>query len=82
MNLKIKVKKCYIKVVKNVLQKNFQIFIPAFLKIAGGGGNELSAQRNGFPYSPIHNISDLHFLGGVIGNTVLVIKHLRLNLKI
>jgi len=48
-----------------------------FFKIGGGSGNELSAQRNGFSYSPIYNLSDLHFSGGVIGKTFLVIKHLR-----
>jgi len=47
------------------------------LKIGGGGGNELSAQKNGFSHSPINNLSDLHFSGGVIGKTFLVIKHLR-----
>ena len=77
MNLKKKLKNVILKWLKRSCKKISRFSSLFFFKIGGGGGNELSAQRNGFSYSPIYNLSDLHFSGGVIGKTFLVIKHLR-----
>ena len=74
---KKKLKNVILKWLKRNFKKISRFSSPFFFKIGGGGGNELSAQRNGFSFSPINNLSDLHFSGGVKGKTFLVIKHLR-----